>query len=507
MKILKAGQIKEVDEASVKLQHIQSIDLMERAAHCCEKKLIKEFTISEKIYVVCGKGNNGGDGLAIARLLAGKGFNVKVFVIHYSEKFSEDAQVNYDLFKAKHADVCVDVYSINNFLENSKDEKPVVIDALFGTGLNRPLAGLTAEVIDHVNVIAGKIISIDIPSGLFADETSVNNKSIIKASLVLTFQLPKLAFFMPENERYVNDFLILDIELSAESITEQKTTYYFLKRKDVSGLLKKRNNFDHKGTFGHALLVAGSKGKGGAAIIAANACLRSGAGMLTVHSVNNVITALTPALPEAMSSADENNDHVSLLPTDIEKYEALAFGPGIGMHEDSQAVLKNLVQNYTGKLIIDADGLNILSENKTWLSFLVPSAILSPHVKEFERLAGKSSNDFERLETLKAFSIKHGCIIILKGAYTTIAMPDGNVFFNSSGNAGLAKAGSGDGLTGIILGLLARGYNAPKAALIGAFIHGYAADLCAKKMSLESILITDVIEQLPRAFSKVEDSQ
>jgi NAD(P)H-hydrate epimerase len=322
--------------------------------------------------------------------------------------------------------------------------------------------------------------------------------------LVYTFQLPKLAFFIPENAPYVSKFKVLGIGLDDNALEQEKNEYYFIKKKDIVPLLKSRNKFDHKGSYGHALLAAGSSGKAGAALIAAKACLRSGAGLLTVHSVHEVISALTNFLPEAMSSKDQHSDVISSLP-DPGKYTAIAFGPGAGTSEETQVCLKNIIQNFPGKLVIDADGLNILSENKTWLSFLVPSTILTPHVKEFERLAGKSDNDFDRLDKLKEFSIKHSCIVVLKGAYTAIAMPDGNIFFNSTGNPGLAKGGSGDGLTGIILGLLARGYNAPQSALIGTFIHGYAADICAENMSEETILINDVIEKLPFAFKTLEE--
>jgi NAD(P)H-hydrate epimerase len=261
--------------------------------------------------------------------------------------------------------------------------------------------------------------------------------------------------------------------------------------------------FDHKGTYGHSLLVAGSQGKSGAAIISAKACMRSGAGLLTVHSNKETLNALLNHLPEAMGSEDRDAEKITEI--DPERYTAIAFGPGIGTHEDTQTVLKKLLNYYKGKLVIDADGLNILSENKTWLNFLPPGTILTPHPKEFERLVGESENEFERLKILKQFSLKYNCIVVLKGAHSAVAMPDGNVFFNSSGNPSLAKAGSGDGLTGIILGLLSRGYNAPQAAIIGTYIHGYAADLCLKKMSMESVLISDVINQLPKAFRKLEE--
>ena len=249
--------------------------------------------------------------------------------------------------------------------------------------------------------------------------------------------------------------------------------------------------------------MAGSSGKSGAAIISAKAAMRSGTGMLTLQSTKDTIKGLLLHLPEAMSRVDANPDFIS----EVEKpemFDAIGFGPGTGLEEDTQLCLKKILHYYSGKLIIDADGLNILAENKTWLEFLPPNCILSPHPKEFERLFGKFENDFERLHAARKNSIKYNCIIILKNAHSAIAMPDGNMFFNSSGNPGLAKAGSGDGLTGIILGLLSRGYNAPQSAIIGTFIHGYAADLCKKKMSVESILISDVLKMLPKAFKKLE---
>ena len=279
--------------------------------------------------------------------------------------------------------------------------------------------------------------------------------------------------------------------------------FYFITDEDVSSLLKIRPKFSHKGSYGHALLLAGSKGKSGSALLASKACLRSGAGLLTLHSTKDTLNALLTYLPEAMSNEDAHSDHLSEV-IHPENYEALAFGPGVGLHEDTQLVLKKILNYYNGSMVIDADGLNILSENKTWLNFLRPETILTPHPKEFERLTEKHADDFERLKAAKHFSLKYNCIVILKGAHSAIAMPDGNVFFNSSGNPGLAKGGSGDGLTGIILGLLARGYSPPQAALIGTFVHGYAADLCTKKKSEESLLVSDVIEMLPKAFKKIE---
>ncbi len=503
MKILSSQQIKKADAFTIQNEPIASIDLMERAATTCFKRLIKLIKPDESVAIACGMGNNGGDGLAIARMLLEQGFDCNVFVIRYSTKFSSDAEINYKRLTEKYPNRVSDINSLEELKEKINEENRILIDALLGTGINKAVEGFLAEVIDFLNVHFLTIYSIDVPSGLQIDSSSEENKHIIRSSLTFTFQLPKLAFLFSENQNYVPEFEILDIGLNPQGISEQSTSHYFITKKLISSLLKRRNKFSHKGTYGHALLIAGSKGKSGAAIIASKACMSSGAGLFTLHSIKETISALLHHLPEAMSSEDANPNYISEVGK-LENYDALAFGPGVGLEEETQTVLKKILNYYAGKLVIDADGLNILSENKTWLNFLPASTILTPHPKEFDRLTQNHSNDFERFATLKQFVIKHNCIVILKGAHSALAMPDGNVFFNSSGNPGLAKAGSGDGLTGIILGLLSRGYNPPQAALIGTYINGYAADLCLKKKSMESILISDVIEQLPKAFKKLE---
>lgn len=503
MKILSTEQIRELDRYTIAHEPISSIQLMERAARACVNRIVKLVKQESAILVVCGKGNNGGDGLAISRLLLEQGFEVSTLVIHHSDQFSEDALINYKLLKEKYPHKVTDIHNFEELSLHAQN-KTVLIDALLGTGINKPVEGLLGELIHFLNSQFRNIISIDVPSGLFCDKSSSETKNIIHSNLTLTFQLPKLAFFLAENKTYVPEFEILKIGLLETEIQNLNSHYYYVTAEEIATLLKHRSKFSHKGTYGHGLLLAGSKGKSGSTLIAAKACLRSGAGLLTVHSTKDTLNALLTYLPEAMSSEDAHSDHLSEV-VHPEKYDALAFGPGVGLHEDTQLVLKKILHYYNGSLIIDADGLNSLSENKTWLNFLHPETILTPHPKEFERLTEKPADDFEQLKAAKQFSLKYNCILVLKGAYTAIAMPDGNVFFNSSGNAGLAKGGSGDGLTGIILGLLTRGYSAPQAALIGTFIHGYAADLCTNKKSEESLLISDVIEMLPKAFKKLEN--
>jgi NAD(P)H-hydrate epimerase len=502
MKILSAEQIRKVDEYTISHEPIASIDLMERAAMACFRRLIKLSNPESSFHIYCGMGNNGGDGMAIGRLLIERGFNAKIFVIHSGKNFSNDAQRNYELLKTKFNEAVIDVQSADHLPQGKQNV--TAIDAIFGSGLNKPAEGLAGKTIDFINDNYSLIISIDVPSGLFIDKSSVSNQSIIRSTLTFSLQLPKLAYMLPENKNYIRDFELVDIGLSEEGIESLATNNYYITKAYIKTLFKKRNKFDHKGTFGHALLLAGSRGKAGAAVISAGACLRSGAGLLTVRSTNDVTSALLQHFPEAMSERDDNENYISEI-QNPEKFDAIGFGPGVGTEKDTEQALKKLLQYYSGRLVIDADGLNILSENKTWLEFLPPSTILTPHPKEFERLAGKSSDDFDRLQTLRNFSLKYRCIVVLKGAHSATAMPDGNIFFNSSGNPGLAKGGSGDALTGIILGLLARGYNAPQAAIIGAFVHGYSADLCHKKMSEESILATDLICMLPKAFKKLEN--
>ena len=480
MKIFSAEQLRQIDAYTIENEPISSHNLMERAARACVGRIVKLIKQEEDILVMCGKGNNGGDGLAITRLLNEQGINATAILINYTSKFSEDAEKNYGLLKEKFPTKIFDITALEEFKALVLNKEVIIIDALLGTGINKPIEGLLGEIIENVNNTFRKIISIDVPSGLYGDKSSSENKFIIRSTLTLTFQFPKLAFLFAENKNYVPEFEILNIGLHEKGMEAQSSNFYYTTKEEISFLLKPRSKFSHKGTYGHALLLAGSKGKSGAAIISSKACLRSGAGLLTLHSTKETLNALLLSLPEAMTSEDPNHNLISEIEKP-ERYDAIAFGPGVGTHEDTQLVLKKILHYYSGKIVIDADGLNILSENKTWLNFLKPNTILTPHPKEFERLSEKQVDDFETLKSAKHFSLKYKCLVVLKGAHSAVVMPDGNVFFNSSGNAGLAKGGSGDGLTGIILGLLARGYNEPQAALIGTFIHGFAADLWVRR--------------------------
>lgn len=501
MKILSAEQIKACDVFTIQNEPISSIDLMERAAMACIKHIVKKSSIDSEFVIFCGKGNNGGDGLAIARFLIKRNYSVKTFVIESSPNESEDFKTNLERLKELKADSIFTITKEEDLKQLEFNSNTVIIDSLFGTGLNKPLSGIVSELVKFINSTKLFIISIDIPSGLYADKANDQDDVIIQSSVTLSFQFPKLSFLMPQNGKFVPEFEVLDIGLHETFIKNITTPHYYVTKPDLQPLLKTRAKFSHKGTYGHALLVAGAYGKMGASVIAAKACLRSGAGLLTVQAPKKGIDILQSSIPEAMVSVDDSQELITELPK-MDKFTAVGIGPGIGTEAITENVVKNLL-NYNLPVVFDADAINILANNKTWLSFLQPDSILTPHVKEFDRLTEKHADDFDRLETAKKFAMKHRCIVVLKGAYTQTVTPDGNVFFNSTGNAGLAKGGSGDTLTGTILGLLTRGYTSPQAALIGVYLHGSAADNALKKIHIESLLATDVINRLPKAFEKL----
>jgi len=501
MKIFPIDKIREADAYTIKNEPITSINLMERAATQLYSWIKKRVDNTHTIYVFAGLGNNGGDGLVVARLLLNKGYEVKTYVLKYSDKSSEDFQVNLERLKKLGKGIVSDIKSKNDFPQITEDD--IVVDAIFGSGLARPVTGIVADVISYVNKIDAIKIAIDMPSGLFADSFSDPKTGVIfHADYTLSFQFPKLAFFMPANDQFVGEWKILDIGLSAKYIDQAKADHFYMQRRDIVPMIKKRRKFDHKGNFGHALLIAGGYGKMGAAILASRACLRSGVGLLHTHIPKSAIQIMQTATAETMLSIDRYDNYFSEIP-DLDPYDAVGIGPGLGKEHQSQMALKLLIQEFPNPIVFDADALNILSENKTWLAFLPKGSILTPHPKEFERLAGKWTNDFEKVKKLKEFSFKYNVYVVLKGANTATCFPDGKIYFNSTGNPGMATAGSGDVLTGIITGLLAQAYSPGIAAVLGVYIHGLAGDLAAKKTGLEALLANDIVENMGKAFRKL----
>jgi ADP-dependent NAD(P)H-hydrate dehydratase / NAD(P)H-hydrate epimerase len=503
MKIFTAAQVADLDNYTVLNEPITPIDLMERAATGLVNWIDSQFDNKHRIAVFAGPGNNGGDALALARLLSQRSFQISVFIpdqgIHRSECFLKNLER-----LPNHVSVITLKWSDETIFPNLAGFD-LLIDGLFGSGLNRPLSGFSALLVRHLNNSSIPIIAIDIPSGLMGEENrDIDPEQIIKATYTLTFEFPKLSFFFKENRIFTGSWVVLPIGIHTDGIAQIETSFYFSDSQSMAPLLKPREWFSHKGTYGHALLVAGSYGKMGAAVLAAKGCLRSGVGLLTVNIPAIGIQIMQTAVPEAIVSTDEPEK----IATQIQfpsLYKAVGIGPGIGKAPQTVEAFRSLLLNCHVPLVIDADGLNILSENPEMLELLPSGTILTPHPTEFKRLAGDTGSDFDRLALARKFAHQHQVILILKGAYTAILFPDSTCRFNSTGNPGMATAGSGDVLTGILLGLLAQGYAAHDAACLGVYLHGLSGDLIIEGSSEEALLAGELADHLGKAFYSLKN--
>ncbi len=492
MKILSASQIREADAYTIANEPIASIDLMERASSVFVMWYVAKFTPEQPLAIFCGNGNNGGDGLAIARLLHERNYNVSVWLISGGNT-TKDRDINEQRLSKlssipQHILTDGDTYPTLN-------ERTVVIDAIFGSGLNRPVTGWLAGLIEHLNSQPITRVAVDIPSGLYAD--SISEGTIFKAHHTLSFEAPRLSFLFAEHDEYVGDWEYRSIGLNTEFITAVASPYRIIAHTDVK--LKTRSRYSHKGTYGHSLIIAGGYGKIGAAILASKACLRSGAGLVTAYIPQCGYIPIQAALPEVMALTDEDEKCVTTIP-DIAAYNAIAIGPGIGQHPDTLKALFKLIENAKTPLVLDADALNLLSHNLQWLNRLPANSIITPHPKEFERLFGSSPNSMERLQLARRHAKEHNIIIVLKGAHTAIVSPQQDVWFNSTGNPGIATGGSGDVLTGIVTGMLSQGYEPLQATINAVYLHGLAGDLAVQKLGPESMIASDIIEHLSSAF-------
>jgi NAD(P)H-hydrate epimerase len=436
--------------------------------------------------------------LAIARLLQKAGFlYLQVWYLKIYPAASADCAMNRMYLIEQNKVPITEIASGDPLPEIA--EGTVVIDGMFGSGLSRGITGYWALVVDHINNSGCRAIAVDIPSGLFADGEQAESGAVIKADVTLTLQFPKLAFMFAENERFVGRWEVLDIGLHQGFIEQVETPYCFLETDRVQSILKKRKRFSHKGTFGHAFLVAGSYQKTGAAVLAAKACLRSGVGLLTVHVPQSAYSILQTAVPEAMLCIDETEMNYCESAI-LKNYDVLGIGPGIGKKPSMQVAFEKLIKNASQPIVADADALNILAEHPEWLAHLPKNSLITPHPGEFDRLTRNHNSEYERLLSQIDFAKAHQLIVILKGAYTRIATPEGQVYFNPTGNPGMATAGSGDVLTGILLGLLAQRYEPMEAALLGVYLHGLAGDLAAKELGFEALIASDIIANLGAAF-------
>jgi ADP-dependent NAD(P)H-hydrate dehydratase / NAD(P)H-hydrate epimerase len=493
MKILTEKQIKELDDFTIRQEPVSSIDLMERASNAFVQWFIEKFDTNKEIKIFCGPGNNGGDGLAIARMLLGKSYKVEVFSIQ-SEHTSKDFQEN----KIR-LEKLTDLHQIQNTGDIPPfSESNLIIDAIFGSGLNRPAEGLFSDCILAINKSGCTVIAVDIASGLYCNEHTPSN-SIIQPAFTISFQLPKLAFLLPENEKYTGEWILADIGLHKGYIEKAQTSYFLTYRDDVKGWVKKRTRFSHKGNYGRTLIIAGSYGMIGAAVLAARSCLRTGAGLCRTYIPKCGYEIVQTAIPENMVLTDPDFESITDIP-DLTPYTSIAIGPGLGEKEATKKALTKLFNSTKLPLVIDAGALNIIASDKSLLNLIPSGSILTPHPKEFERIAGPSANDFERLKQLRSLSEKTKSFIVLKGAYTTIATPQGELHFNSTGNPGMATAGSGDVLTGIIASLSSQGYEPFKAAVLGVYLHGYAGDAAVAKLNSAPLMASDIIDGIPAFF-------
>ena len=492
-KILSRDAVRRVDAATI-ASGVRSIDLMESAATAFVARF-KKLHQGGAVSVVCGPGNNGGDGLAIARMLHQQGIHVNVFHLN-GERRSQDFEINFErLGEAglrSHEITAADALIDSN--------STAIIDALFGTGLNKPLDGLEAYVVATINQLDAVRVSVDVPSGIL--ETPAMNESFVNADHVIAFQVPRVDLLLPRVGYNPYSIHVVDIGLNEAAIESEQTSFYWVEEKDVNQLIMRRRVFDHKYSFGHALIVAGARQTLGAALLATGAALRSGCGLVTTHTISAGGVALNARYPEAMFSNDAHNDHITGIAI-REKINAVGIGCGIGKENETASAVIEVFTKTKLPCVIDADALNILSEQHAWKDLVPVGSVLTPHQKEFDRLTGEHDSDWLRMQRQIELAIELKSTVVVKGAYTRIALPNGTCLFNSSGTVALATAGSGDVLTGLITGLIARGYEPADAAIAGVYIHGCAARLAEEKLGIECVCASDVIDCLPETIKQL----
>ena len=477
---------------------------MERAAKVLTQAITRRWMPTVPIVAFAGPGNNGGDTLAVARMLTEQGYQVQTFLFNISDHLSADCAENKHRLADKKGRLLLTEVT-QEFDPPRLESGMLVVDGLFGSGLNKPLAGGFASLVKYINLSSATVVSIDVPSGLMTEDNTYNVRAnIIRADVTLTLQNRKLSFLFAENQQYVGELQVLDIGISEEGMERMEAQYTLTDISDLRPLLRPRSSFAHKGEMGHALLVGGCYGMAGAAVLAAKACLRSGVGKLTVHTPRRNVAILQTAVPEAVLHLDREETIFSeALSTD--DYQSLGIGPGLGTTEPTSIAMIAQLRRASCPVVVDADALNILSARRAWLQQLPKGIILTPHPKELDRMEGQCVDSFERLTKARQLAEKIQGYVVLKGHYTAVCMPDGHIAFNATGNAGMATAGSGDVLTGIITGLLARGYQQREACLLGVFLHGLAGDLAAEELGKESLIASDIIAYLPKAFREIED--
>lgn len=499
MKIFSASQIKACDAYTIRANNLTSIELVERAANACATFIQNNYSLDTPFVLLCGMGNNGADGLALARILKQSGYAIKVFLLQHSEEPSPENKANLNQLLRINASM-VEYMPINSFLADLPAQA-VIIDAILGTGLSRPLDTWLADFIQHLNHFPNRKIAIDIPSGMPSDTLPNEGAAMVSAQHTLSFQLYKRSFLHPETAVFCGEIHLLDIGLHPTFIEATHTHYQTIESEKLLSFLKTKKAFSYKNEYGHAFIIGGSQGKGGAALLATGAALRSGVGLVTSCIPDFSATAFQVFSPEAMSYISGKDF--------IEKIEhsedATAIGVGIGMGTEAVTVdaFTSFVAACNTPCVFDADALNILAQHQELMNKIPPNSILTPHVGECDRLFGKSENSMQRVEHVRMQAMRYNVCIVLKGHHTVIVAPNGDCFYNTNGNAGMAKGGSGDVLTGLLAGILAQGYNALQTALLGVYLHSVSGDIAAEHLGQQAMNATDLIKHLNEAWQKL----
>ncbi len=497
MKIFSKKQIYKGDALTAEKQNISSTDLMEHAGTEIFNWMHMRMQGAQvPIHVFCGIGNNGGDGLVLARHLILDGYNVKIYVINCSDKRSKDFLINYDRIKNVTKKWPILLNCKEDFPEIHPDD--IIVDAVFGIGLNRPVDDWVKALFLHFRATKAYTLSIDIPSGLHTDKAVTDEDAVVWAGYTLSFATPKLVFFLPETAKFTIQWEVLDIGLDQEFLFNTVTEADLIGKNEVLPMYVPRDKFSHKGQFGHALIIGGSYGKIGSVILTSKSSLSAGAGLVSTYVPKCGYIALQSSFPEAMVITDADDEKITSINFDI---EPTVIGLGIGLGTDIKTIiaLETFLKSNKTPLVIDADGINILSKKKALLKLLPLQTVFTPHPKELERLIGSWKNDFDKLKKVKAFSKKYSAIIVIKGANTITVFQD-KLYVNTTGNPGLATAGSGDVLTGIITGLISQGYTPIIAAVFGVYLHGRSADIAVENYGYQSLIASHVIDYLGEAF-------
>lgn len=507
MYLVTAQEMRELDRLTIEEYGTPGHVLMERAGAGATDALLHTFPQAREtaVLVFAGKGNNGGDGFVMARLLKKQGVKCEVILAAPKKEITGDALRNLNAFAKVHGKITEITDSAQlDVVQNKLRRSGLIVDALLGTGLNAPVRGLIASLIELINMSGLPVMAVDIPSGLDADRGEPLGTAV-QAELTVTFGYPKRGQVGEPGASYVGQLAVVDIGIAAEAIAMVRPRVELLTAEEVGLLVRSRRHAAHKGDFGHLLVLAGARGKSGAALLCGGSALRVGTGLVTLggpSSLNAVfssvlIEAMTiplPELPDGSFCLDEN-----AMSQAVQGKTAIAYGPGVGVSADTIGLTRWLLRQSKVPMVIDADGLNCVATDVDMLRNAQSPLVLTPHPGEMARLLKATNAEIQahRLDVARSFATEHKCHLVLKGANTVIAAPDGRAWINSSGNPGMASGGMGDVLTGIIGGLLAQGYPPEEACCLGVFLHGYAGDMATEEKGEAGILARDLIERLP----------